>query len=89
MVPDTIWPAALSIFLGGGLQAYTAAYTFCFPSVRKGELMATRPMAFISYRRDDTRDWANLVSDTIRRQLGRDAVFLDTDSIRIGDAWNR
>jgi pterin-4a-carbinolamine dehydratase len=51
--------------------------------------MATRPMAFISYRRDDTRDWANLISDTIRRQLGRDAVFLDTDSIRIGDAWNR
>lgn len=51
--------------------------------------MPARPLAFISYRRDDSRDWANLLADTLRRQLGRDSVFLDTDSIRIGDTWTR
>lgn len=51
--------------------------------------MNNRAFAFVSYRRDDSRDWANLLADTIQRQFGRDAVFIDTDSLRAGDEWNR
>ena len=46
-------------------------------------------LAFVSYRRDDSRDWANLVADTLQRQFGRNAVFIDTDSIRVGQRWNK
>lgn len=48
-----------------------------------------KTLVFISYRRDDSRDWANLIADTLQRQFGRPAVFLDTDGIRVGDQWNR
>lgn len=48
-----------------------------------------KTLAFISYRRDDSRDWANLIADTLQRQFGRAAVFLDTDGIRVGDQWRR
>jgi pterin-4a-carbinolamine dehydratase len=51
--------------------------------------MTTRktPFAFISYRRDDSRDWAGLLANTLRRAFGPQAVFLDTDSIRVGHRW--
>src|SRR6266498_1434132 len=48
-----------------------------------------KTLAFVSYRRDDSRDWANLVADTLQRQFGRNAVFIDTDSIRVGQRWNK
>jgi pterin-4a-carbinolamine dehydratase len=46
-------------------------------------------LAFISYRRDDTRDWANLIADTLQRQFGAGTVFLDTDNIRLADQWSK
>jgi pterin-4a-carbinolamine dehydratase len=46
-------------------------------------------LAFLSYRRDDSRDWANLIADTLHRTFGAASVFIDTDSIRIGDQWPR
>jgi len=48
-----------------------------------------KTLAFVSYRRDDSRDWANLVTDTLQRQFGRAAVFIDTDNIRIGQEWTK
>jgi len=51
--------------------------------------MTEKPLAFVSYRRDDARDWANLIAETLQRQFGPDAVFIDTDRIRVGDQWNR
>lgn len=49
--------------------------------------MSGRPLVFVSYRRDDSREWAALIVDSLQRQFGRDAVFLDTESIRVGDEW--
>jgi pterin-4a-carbinolamine dehydratase len=46
-----------------------------------------RPLAFINYRRDDSREWATLIVDSLQRQLGLDAVFVDTEAIRSGDEW--
>lgn len=51
--------------------------------------MSAKPLAFVSYRRDDARDWANLIAEALQRQFGPDAVFIDTDRIRVGDQWNR
>ncbi|HYK00286.1 MAG TPA: 4a-hydroxytetrahydrobiopterin dehydratase [Thermoanaerobaculia bacterium] len=48
-----------------------------------------RTLAFLSYRRDDSRDWANLIADTLQRNFGRNCVFIDTDGIRVGDQWSR
>lgn len=44
-------------------------------------------LAFVSYRRDDSRDWANLLADRLRSEFGPRSVFLDTDDIRGGDEW--
>jgi pterin-4a-carbinolamine dehydratase len=49
----------------------------------------TPRLAFISYRRDDSRDWAHLIADAIHRAFGRESLFLDTDGIRVGDAWTQ
>lgn len=49
--------------------------------------MSDKRLAFLSYRRDDSRDWANLIADTLRFELGPTSAFLDTDAIRIGDDW--
>src|ERR1043166_4177068 len=48
-----------------------------------------KTLAFVSYRRDDSRDWANLIAETLQREFGRSAVFIDTDDIRMGDRWQR
>lgn len=53
-----------------------------------GDEIMMQPFAFISYRRDDSRDWANLLADLIQRHFGRTTVFLDTDSLRAGDTWS-
>lgn len=49
--------------------------------------MPKRSLAFVSYRRDDSREWAALIADSLERHFGRDAVFVDTEAIRIGDDW--
>jgi hypothetical protein len=49
--------------------------------------MPDRPLAFVSYRRDDSREWAALIADSLERHFGRDAVFVDTEAIRVGDDW--
>lgn len=48
-----------------------------------------KTLAFISYRRDDTRDWANLIADMLQRQFGPGTVFIDADSIRLADQWQK
>jgi pterin-4a-carbinolamine dehydratase len=49
--------------------------------------MPVRPLAFVSYRRDDSREWAALIADSLERHFGRNAVFVDTEAIRAGDDW--
>jgi TIR domain len=51
--------------------------------------MNDRPFAFINYRRDDSREWANQIADAIQRHYGRSSVFIDTDGIRVGSDWSR
>jgi pterin-4a-carbinolamine dehydratase len=46
-----------------------------------------KPLAFLSYRRDDSRAWAALIADSLQRHFGRDAVFVDTETIGAGDEW--
>jgi len=46
-----------------------------------------RPLAFLSYRRDDSHAWAALIAESLRRHFGRDAVFVDTETISAGDEW--
>lgn len=48
----------------------------------------SRPLAFISYRREDSREWASLLAECLRTAFGPDAVFIDIDSIRTGDRWS-
>src|ERR1700688_1969488 len=49
--------------------------------------MESRPLVFVNYRHDDTREWTTLIADWLQRQFGRDAVFVDSDNIRAGDEW--
>ena len=44
--------------------------------------MATR--VFISYRRDDSAAYARLVRDRLVPQFGREALFMDVDTVRAG-----
>jgi pterin-4a-carbinolamine dehydratase len=53
----------------------------------RGGHVSDRPLAFVSYRRDDSREWAALIADSLERHFGRDAVFVDTEAIRVGDDW--
>lgn len=46
-----------------------------------------KPFAFISYRREDSRDLANLLAEHLRGTFGQDSIFMDVDSIRTGDMW--
>jgi tetratricopeptide (TPR) repeat protein len=48
---------------------------------------ADEPLVFISYRRADSSAAARWIADSIARDFGSQHVFIDTDSIRIGDAW--
>jgi pterin-4a-carbinolamine dehydratase len=50
-------------------------------------MASVRPLAFLSYRRDDSREWAALIADSLLRHFGRDAIFVDTETIRAGDNW--
>jgi pterin-4a-carbinolamine dehydratase len=47
------------------------------------------PFAFLSYRREDSREWTTLIFEGLRVVLGPDAVFMDQDQIRSGDNWPR
>ena len=42
---------------------------------------------FINYRRDDSGAEAKLIADTLRRSVGPEKVFIDTESIDIGEIW--
>jgi hypothetical protein len=44
--------------------------------------MATR--VFISYRREDSAAFAGRVHDSLEREFGRDALFIDVDTVRLG-----
>ena len=46
---------------------------------------ATRRKVFISYRRADAESAAGRIADRLRRELGEDAVFLDTAAIHAGE----
>jgi pterin-4a-carbinolamine dehydratase len=48
---------------------------------------APEPLVFVSYRRADSSAAARWIADSIRRTFGVTRVFIDTDSIRMGDAW--
>ena len=43
------------------------------------------PIIFISYRRDDTSGYAGRLCDRIRKEFGRENVFIDVDTLRPGD----
>jgi pterin-4a-carbinolamine dehydratase len=47
------------------------------------------PLAFISYRRADSAAWALLLAETLQRLFGLQAIFIDVDSIRVGDEWKK
>jgi hypothetical protein len=48
---------------------------------------APEPLVFISYRQADSSAAARWLGDSIRRTVGPQHVFIDTDSIRMGDDW--
>jgi pterin-4a-carbinolamine dehydratase len=48
---------------------------------------APEPLIFVSYRRADSSAAARWIADSIRRTFGPARVFIDTDSIRMGDTW--
>src|SRR5262249_50643966 len=45
------------------------------------------PLAFISYRRQDSSAAARWLFQTIQRTFGPASVFMDTESIRMSDDW--
>lgn len=45
------------------------------------------PLAFISYRRTDSSAAARWLASSIARTFGTQAVFIDTESIRVADNW--
>jgi hypothetical protein len=54
----------------------------------QGAMMdATR--IFLSYRRDDSADIAGRIFDHLERRFGRDRLFLDVDSIPLGDDFRQ
>jgi hypothetical protein len=46
--------------------------------------MAVRRKIFISYRRDDSEDYAGRINDELVRRFERDVVFLDVDAMPPG-----
>jgi hypothetical protein len=44
-------------------------------------------LVFISYRRRDTGTAARWLAESLALAFGPERVFIDTDSIRIGDDW--
>jgi hypothetical protein len=47
------------------------------------------PLAFISYRRQDSGIPARWLGETLQTTFGSASVFIDTDAIRVGDDWPR
>ncbi len=45
------------------------------------------PLVFVSYRRVDSSSASRWLAQTIARTIGAQTVFIDTESIRMGDAW--
>ena len=43
---------------------------------------------FISYRREDSQTAVSSLHQNLLERFGRNAVFADTDSIELGDAWD-
>jgi len=48
---------------------------------------AAEPLAFISYRRQDSAAASRWLSQTIQRTFGAMSAFMDTEAIRIADDW--
>ena len=46
-----------------------------------------RDSIFISYRKDDTKDFARHLADLLKRRFSEQRVFLDAADIRVGDEW--
>lgn len=44
-------------------------------------------LAFISYRRDDTREIAQALYLQLKQDFGSGQLFMDANSIRVGEAW--
>jgi hypothetical protein len=44
-------------------------------------------IAFIIYRREDSAAEAKLIADALRRVIPSESVFMDTETIRSGEAW--
>ena len=49
---------------------------------------SARPFVFISYRRQDSAAAARWMYSSLQRTFGTDAVFMDTESIRMSDDWS-
>jgi pterin-4a-carbinolamine dehydratase len=49
--------------------------------------MSREALVFISYRRADSSAAARWLAESISRTFGSKHVFIDTESIRMGDAW--
>src|SRR5262245_45892816 len=47
------------------------------------------PLAFISYRRQDSWAGAGWLAQPLQGVFGPHSVFIDVDSIRVGDDWPR
>lgn len=50
---------------------------------------ADLPLAFISYRRDDSAPSARSIAEAVQDEFGIESVFMDTEKIRVGDDWPR
>jgi hypothetical protein len=50
-------------------------------------IMSNAPLVFISYRRVDSSAASRWLAESIARTFGAAHVFIDTESIRMGDAW--
>src|SRR5262249_5152060 len=50
-------------------------------------VMNAEPLVFISYRRVDSSAAARWLAESIARTFGSERVFIDTESIRMGDDW--
>jgi pterin-4a-carbinolamine dehydratase len=51
--------------------------------------MTMTPLAFISYRRQDSSPYALLIAQTLRQAFGDTCVFLDYDDIRVGNRFTQ
>jgi tetratricopeptide (TPR) repeat protein len=45
------------------------------------------PQVFICYRRDDMRETARRLAQSLRERFGEERVFFDLDDVRLADVW--